>query len=774
MRQREKIFKNTKQLDIAILSAILQLTMKKLYYLTNESNKQRKNNKEETMAPVDFDLFLDESGLFNDIASRDRRSSLVGGLLTPGGTLTEDQAKNILLTACQASGINWSGRVTLHANELPRDKFPIMALSVARQLTARHIKIFIIENTERLQIVDPDITYLNMLAEGITQLFSTLNARHEQISLSIEAAIRMIEDKKHPDSLTDIKSEEYTTRLQERLHWAWLRRGITDGSSKWHMNNFIIGSARDENRLMLADVLCHAWFCRNTKFSGDQRIELQTLLDEHGYVYTVLEHGTISAIERLMAAGDLSEAFYEICTSLLQEQRFNNRNTTEKLYKILPQLVERLVELPADGRNYHLNTIKGRINYIISVDKQYDHALFLLHLLNTHLLRPLKDSPAAALEGNLINLMKLEISLAVLAIANHRGCISRAEQLIHEIKQIIPRLAGQWENFQHIMEFLFYESVHLNNCYDFDKTIKLMDTLENFYNDTIELYPAALPNVFPETIKSDLKGKILGNRLQAYMFKGRLDPAYYRPARSESNAALEEFTGFNNRSRHYMYRCHIETDAGSLTEALHYLSRGMNKKEQMLDLPEIATALAGDKNREYDFGLMHYARLMAAAANAGHRDLADTMEQAWQKNALDNHPVLQGDFKDHPVEIITWKKGSYYLATGSIKAGLGWHDCSLEICFNDKDNLTLQTIGLGVLAEQAGHLAVAGDKYRKEYKNAVKEALNKHREIFSQPGLPQAMVDYFTDWPPVLEQALHHREEGTTAALLNLAHRVPF
>ncbi len=726
------------------------------------------------MAPVDLDLFLDESGLFNDITSNDRRSSLVGGLLTPGGTLTEEQAKNILLTACQTSGINWSGRGTLHANKLPRDKFPIMALSVARQLTARQVIIFIIENTERLQIVDPNITYLNMLAEGITQLFSTLNARYEQISLSIEAAIRMVEDKQHPGSLTDIKSEEYTTRLQERLHWAWLRRGITDGSSKWHMNNFIIGSARDENRLMLADVLCHAWFCRNTKFSGDQRIELQTLLDEHGYVYTVLEHGTISAIERLMAAGDLSEAFYEICTSLLQEQRFNNRRTAEKLYKILPQLVNRLVELPTAGRNYQLNTIKGRINYIINVDKQYNQALFLLYLLNTHLLRPLKDSPAAALEETSIELMKLEISSAVLAIANHRGCINKAEQLIHEIKQIIPKLAGQWENFRHIIEFLFYESVHLNNCYDFNKTIKLMDTLEKFYNDTIELYPIALPEIFPENLKSDLKGKILGNRLQAYMFKGRLDPAYYGPARSESDAALTEFTGFNDRSRHYMYRCQIETDAGSLIAAQHYLAQGVDKKQQVLDLPEIAAALAGDQHREYDFGLMQYARLMAAAANAGQQDLAATMEQAWQKNDLDNHPVLQGDFKDHPVEIITWKKGSYYLATGSIKAGLDWHNRSLEICFYDKDNLTLQTIGLGVLAEQAGHLAVAGDKYRKEYKNAVKEALNKHREIFSQPGLPQAMVDYFTDWPPVLEQALQHQDEETAAGLLNLAHRVPF
>ncbi|WP_449241540.1 hypothetical protein [Desulfoscipio gibsoniae] len=78
------------------------------------------------------------------------------------------------------------------------------------------------------------------------------------------------------------------------------------------------------------------------------------------------------------------------------------------------------------------------------------------------------------------------------------------------------------------------------------------------------------------------------------MFKGRLNPAYYRLARNESDAALEEFTGFNDRSRHYMYRCHIETDAGNFKEALYYLSRGINKKQQDLDLPAIAAILAGD------------------------------------------------------------------------------------------------------------------------------------------------------------------------------------
>lgn len=721
------------------------------------------------MALVEFDLFLDESGVFNDATSQDRRNSLVGGILVPRGTLTEKQARDILLSACRASGINWSGRGTLHANELPRENFPAMVLSTVRQLTAGQVKVFMVENTERLQIVNPDITYLNMLAEGITQLFSTLNTQYESISLSIDAAVRMVKDKQHPGSITSIERQEYTARLQERLHWAWLRRGMAGGSSKWDVKKFITGSAREEYRLMLADVLCHAWFCRNTKFSGAAQKELLAIMEEHGYIYSVLEYGTISAVERLMAAGDLGEAFFTICTSLLEEQRFNHRATADKLYKLLPRLVNRLLELPDTGRNYHLTTIKNRINYIINVDRRYDQALFLMELLNNHLLRPLKETPAAALDENLLNLITLEISSSVLAIANHRGNVCMAE-IINEIKEIIPPLAGHWENFQHIMEFLFWEAVHFNNCYDFDATIKLMNTLERFYNDTIELYPIALPGVFPDSIKSDLKGKILGNRLQAYMFKGRLDPASYRLAQRDSDAALDQFTSAHDLSRHYMYRCHIETDAGNFQDALHYLALGVNKKQQEVTPQEIAAALAGDRHREYDFGLMHYARLMATAAPG---ELAGNMEQAWQKHALDNHPVLKG-FTDHPVEIICWKKGSYYLATGSIKAGLEWHRRALEICFRDNDNVTLQTIGLGVLAEQAGHLAGAGDRYRKEYKNAVKKAMDKYREIFGQPGLPGAMVDYFASWPAVLQQAVERRNEDTAAALLDLAHRIPF
>ena len=725
------------------------------------------------MASIEFELFLDESGNFNDITGGDHRLSLVGGLMTRTGAVNEKKAKEVLMAACEAAGIAWPKDNVIHANKLPKDKFPTFALSVFDQLSREETYFIIFENSERILIVDPDITYLNMLSEGITQLFSTLNAKYNRtIKLSVNAARRMIKDKNYQGSMKEIKSEEYTTRLMERMHWSWVRRGVISGSQSWVIKNLNIGSALRDYPLMLADVICHAWFTRNTKFKQEnQKEHLLKLMEENGYTYGVIEHGSVNAIERLVAEGALGEAFFEACSYMAEQIQTTAAYDQSKLIKTVDSLIASLVKLPAGSRDFHLSVIRGRVNYIIT-EGNYSRALLLLELIQQQLIDQL-DQELPETEKNSINLMTLETVSAALAIANHRGNIGKAQKYINQVKKIIPKMARRWENFQYIMEFLFLETVHKHNCYDFDQAINLMDTLEDFYNNTIELYPAALPGVFTEPIKSDIRGKILGNRLQALMFKGRSDYSCYELARRDSDAALVEFENFSDKSRHFIYRCHIETDAGDIQAALKYLAYGLNNGREELELPGIAKLLADDSNNDFKYCLMQYSRIMAAAVLTGNKSLANEMEEHWSKYKLDGHPVLASEFQEHPREIICWKKGTYYLCSGSIKAGLEWHRKAQDICFRDEENITLLTIGMGMLAEQAAILATAGSKYKKEYKNAIKSITKTCATVFHQPDLPQSFVEYFAQWPETLAAARDENED-ISAKLFQLARMIPF
>jgi len=180
---------------------------------------------------------------------------------------------------------------------------------------------------------------------------------------------------------------------------------------------------------------------------------------------------SVNALERLVAEGAYGEAFYEAC---LYMTRFNeaedNDRTRNKTHRIIDLMIKKLISLPAHGRNLHLDTIRGRVHYIINENKNYDQALELLELVNIQLINRL-GALLPPTELNSVNRMELENLSAALAIANHRGNTGKAEQIVRQVKKVMPRLAQRWENFQPIMEFLFLESVHLQNCYDFDRAM---------------------------------------------------------------------------------------------------------------------------------------------------------------------------------------------------------------------------------------------------------------------------------------------------------------
>jgi len=128
---------------------------------------------------------------------------------------------------------------------------------------------------------------------------------------------------------------------------------------------------------------------------------------------------------------------------------------------------------------------------------------------------------------------------------------------------------------------------------------------------------------------------------------------------------------------------------------------------------------------------------MAAADSA----LANEINQLWVRYGLDEHPALF--CIAHPTEITCWKRGTYYLKQKQIRAGLSWHQKALDICHANPDDLTLRSIGLGVLADQCSWLLSATNR---NFKDSLQQLVRQTNTFLRQPNLPASMDEYFEPW----------------------------
>ncbi|ACV63724.1 hypothetical protein Dtox_2970 [Desulfofarcimen acetoxidans DSM 771] len=722
---------------------------------------------------LSFGLFLDESGDFADRYSGEKRNSLVGGVLAPAGLLTAGLAKSIFDRAFDE--VELPRQKLVHMTDMPADKVSPFVLSVFNLLRENNLQPVLIENNERVLIVDPDVTFLNILAEGITRLFEHLGAVNKKVCLNVLAARRLADDKKYPGYKRVLAQEEYSSRLNERLHWSWVRKGLMQGYGSWQVSSFDIGSAREDERLMLADVVCNAWYNRNNekRIVPGQRDQMEIQVGR--FYYTVLEHGSTGAVARLMGEGAIGEAMFETFTSLLAlgSTQVHKEILGKKLKELLRDCVDRLAGMSSYGRAHQLSTLRERFYYLVHVERDLHRGRQLLELVQELLIPPLKEKLPDS-EGAAIDALEFDLRVINLAIATHRGNLSMAEKQVQHIRGLLPVMASRWENLNAISEFFLREAVHLTNSYDFWGTIKLMNVMYKFIEETIELFPVALPQVFGEGFKSDFKGKVLGCRLQAYAFLGRGDPDYYQRARYDSDLAIAEFEKWDDLARHYLYRCYIETDSGNYADALDWLAKslGLGPKSE---IKIIAESLSADPEGQKLFSLMHYSRLMARSALDGEEKLAGLLYKGWTEYHLENHPFLVSGSDEHPAEILFWKWGSYLLVNGSIKAGQEKHARALKICFASQENDTLYTIGVGILAEQAAILAQGGVKYKNEYKSVLKALRDSLNKLLSKEGLLISLTNYFVHWPAAVEELISNPEpDKIVRRIRKLAHSVPY
>ena len=684
-----------------------------------------------------FQLWLDESGDFKREKDFTKNPSLVGGVLVEEGQLSEREIKNIL------------NKDYVHSNEIQKELFGDFATQVLNDIKNNNGELIIFENQERLQIVDGSITYLNILSEGIIQLLQLLAAQYGHVHLDILIAVRLNMERQDLNPGEIIKEEEYILRLEEKIIMGLARRTLSNNRNwSWSIK---MGSARKDQRLMLADVVCNSYLTRNSRKFNDSHREVLNSLYKDKYCFTVFEKSTVSYIKRLLGEGAIGEAIFEIYAS---EENLNK----EEFLKII---LDRLSMMDDGAIRTQLLNINIRIESLIKIDNNLKKSREILWSIQEELIPLMRERKIN------IGIFSLDIYLYLLTVYTHEGKVGLAEKQISLCQEGIKNLANRWESIDYYFMFKIRQAVHENNIFDFHSALNNMNEMETTIDETLGLFPLAqgIGKICTE-IKSDLMGKVLGTKLQSRTFMIRSDPSQLNRAREDSDKAISEFMSSSDIMRQYQYRSMIECEGKNYSSAVNYLCKSMEVDYTDEDSAIKLLNIIIEKPLIVRlYSLMHYVRIMAEAKIGGEDNISDTMFAAWNKLRLSNSDIILKPKNSHPYEIILWKMGTYMGRSGNISAAIKYYDDAIRICNNTSEELTLRGIGLGIMAEKASLLGKETGKYNKEFNSSSREFLNNYNQ-FMESNLPKAMEKYFENWKESINQIKNVKDNEEKSNIL--------
>ena len=237
-----------------------------------------------------YTLFLDESGKFQ-WEQQAAVPSAIMGYLCPGGIFTPDHASRVLSKIARSDSRYANIPVSpFHAMECQEESCPDFIVSVVENVVGQGARIVQFHNRDRLQIVNSDLTYLNLFAEGIVQLLQSLLRQNKDNSISLKiifAHRRNMGLWEKEQRYGRIPIDWYEERIGERieLRMARLPKEIRL-KCRWTLE---MKDALQYEPLMIADAICFALRGGKRKFSNALMQRINQCVSEE-YNFSSIEH----------------------------------------------------------------------------------------------------------------------------------------------------------------------------------------------------------------------------------------------------------------------------------------------------------------------------------------------------------------------------------------------------------------------------------------------------------------------------------------------------
>lgn len=621
-----------------------------------------------------FELWLDESGDFENDAekmSKGFNCSFVGGILTEKGTISGSDI-NILIR-----------NDYFHCCET-KDKSE--QFGIFKKITEYNCRFVIFSNTECIYTVDNNLTYQNIICEGIVKLLKYLKGKYGEIHLDILIANRVDTTLGINLGMSVVPLDTYLRAIEAKLIMTGIKNSIDE-----KCRTVTTASARRDKRLMLADVLCNTILTRNSKcYSSLQTDFINSIYNdpEKTIVFNVFESSTEETFYALMCQGRLGEAVTSLCQS-------ENTGLVENLMKTVK---ENILSMHRNDVELQFKYIALTVEYFIKVTREYDRCISFISNIDRYFLEILK-SLEQSWSDILYKKLHLDLTFYLLTLYTHRGDTVNSELCEEECDRIFDELGSDWDGILYSATYELRKISNLMNRFEYDTAEKEADKLIKKAQEMKALLEIISPD---EPIHLRILAKTYGSRAQIYSEKIKTDSSYYALAVSDSDNAINEFESELDKQRQYFYRVIIEARYGNYEKALQYLY--MQCEIQNESLKNLAEAVA----RDGSFRLYSYILLMSYAARGGN-PCGQNMYKAITPLYDFKHQIEEPMNDEHPYEVSVLNLARYEAVSGNKNSAMKNYDRAIEASLDHVDYWQW-VIALCACCEKYGYSGEKSDK----------------------------------------------------------------
>lgn len=694
-----------------------------------------------------FELWLDESGRFQDEEYKSKdfmEGSLVGGALVD-------------LDVFKTNGENIIER-KIHSNELKSDKAAEIVIPILEKAKNKRVEFVIFQNDKKVSILDDNITYLNVLCDGIVKLIKKLLLQHGSIDINVIYASRKLMGEGNTGI---IDKDLYYERLKEKLEIEFAKYAIPKDPRKLKYNLRYENANRsdtnkEERKVNLADVICNTYLTRNSsKFNNEHRKILQELFNPE-YIFYVFEKNSEENVKRLYEEGNISQALLEIFSSNSKE-----RETLKNKY--LDNIFREITLLDSKYVHSQFMDFLNKLELMIKYTRNNESNLNLLTYIRENIKEKIDNTRPEVQE------FLLQLELLILEIANHSGNTALEEEQIDRCMNIIKNLNFRLENLDTYFRVIIRKAVYENNIYKYREAIETSSLIIEPLRGILELIndPEINGNIDKE-IKSNILGKAYGTRLQARTFLISEDNSQKEKALEDSDSAISFFTMESDISQQLQYRSQIYCENENYEEALKYIAKSLGyKNDSGVEHKELFNNLQQVKFNV--FYIMHLARIIGKAS-LRKNDISKELFEDFNKSGLfmefskNNLDKLISNY-NHPYEVILWNIGRFYISNKSINAAIDYYNSAIKICNRNAKCFTMRGIGLGILAEKAALLKLNCPNHLEEYKKSTKEFITNYKD-FMKDTEGYEISYYFKSWETILSKIEMTKDDSEKAELL--------
>ncbi len=626
-----------------------------------------------------WDLFLDESGEFKDGKLKSGLNpSLVGGLLCRSGAVSE-KAAAALFDNCES-------HVTEEFEERRKDYFRIL-----RSLRQEDCRFVIFENTERLMIVNGDITYLNILAEGISKLLRDLitKTQADQVFLNVKIATRLnVTQKETAGVRVDIQSVEYEERLQEHIIFALGQGALTH--AQW---SIAFGSAKHDYQLMLADLICNFYLtrCAPSKFSPEERGELANSIFAGCVYYSVFEETTVQMAKRMMAEERLGEAMILVASA---------KSMTAQIQNVCRDIHECLREMSVLQCDYCFQSVSLQIG--IFADKRvFEEGRAFAEHYRERILEPVRTDEK--LEKHAKRWL-FDTDFYLLTLADHMGDMRGCEICRQRCHENLPYIMRGWEQMDYYFTFRIRELNIMMGRFDFEGVLREAKKLEPVFEEAKALSALVREEGnFTDEQTSVSLGKVKGQCVEAYSNLLGRRPELLAEAIAASDASLSEFTEEGDRVRQYQYRAELYVQVRQPEKAIAALMQTQIPGDNVTEICQEYIGKAFAKRiGACEFDLMHYTNVMRSFLEAKDKrgeQMAAVLagDPRFAREISSERPGSSGK---HPWQIILWNMGYWHRLNGSVRAWEEYSERALKISTSNRGYASMMTFAVCIGADR--------------------------------------------------------------------------